>query len=209
MSILKRKSITRTIQIHKQLKKRWVWQAILSGTILFVFLGLIESPGRLGDMVRMGIASSLSLQNDWTPAIQRVISSEVIEAKEERMVLPISGIVVRSYGWYNSPNDNKQLWHGGVDIKAQPGENVKVSADGTVTKVLYDSRNGYSVIVKHKNYLTSVYGNLMSVTVNGDQMVKQGQIIGKVGKSQIHFEIRRRGTTENPLEYLKSNQEDI
>ena len=90
---------------------------------------------------------------------------------------------------------------GGIIIDASAGTPVKAIADGVVVIAGVPSGDaaayGITVVVKHPSKKTmSIYSNLKEATVNIKQKVKQGTIIGKVGKTgsiatkpQLYFEI--------------------
>ena len=110
--------------------------------------------------------------------------------------------------------------HQGIDIAAIAGSNVLASADGTVADsgnacvegdVTCNGRYGNFVYITHANGISTRYAHMQtgSVTVNAGNVVKQGQIIGKVGNTggstgaHLHFEVREGATAVNPLKYIK------
>ena len=110
--------------------------------------------------------------------------------------------------------------HKGIDIAAIAGSNVTASADGVVADsgnaciegdVSCNGRYGNFVYITHANGISTRYAHMQtgSVTVNAGNVVKQGQIIGKVGNTggstgaHLHFEVREGATAVNPLKYIK------
>jgi len=98
----------------------------------------------------------------------------------------------------------------GIDIEGKPGDSVHASADG---KVMYTGNGvrgmGNLVIVNHDNGFISVYGHNSKLLVKTGQTVKRGDKIAEVGATdttspRLHFEVRRRGTPVDPLQYLPS-----
>ncbi|ATW25489.1 hypothetical protein DCMF_12515 [Candidatus Formimonas warabiya] len=196
--------------LHKRFKKRWVWQLVVSLWACAIIWGLIGTGSPLGEMVRNFVTSALSPQNDWMPAIQEVIHLQPENTGgNEQMVLPVSGIVVKNFGWDVSGNDQKKEWHGGIDIKAQKIQPVKAAAAGTVQDITGDGGQGYHITILHNPELSSIYGNLGRVLVHQGQQIKQGEPIGEAGQSQVYFEIRVKGTPVDPLNYLRSNRNGI
>jgi len=62
------------------------------------------------------------------------------------------------------------------------------------------------VMVNHGNYFT-VYCKLKNVDVKAGDKVKTGQVIGTVdtinGQTQLHFELWKEKTPQNPESWLK------
>lgn len=194
----------------RRLKKKWVWQFVISFWILVIIWVLIGTNSSLGTMVRNLITESLSPQNDWMPAIEEVLSLDSGKGLiKEQMVLPVSGIVSQGFGWNTDQTDHKQVWHGGIDIKSEKVQPVKAAAAGVVGDISGDANQGYRVIIKHNQELTSIYGNLARVRVKEAQQVRQGEILGETGKWEMHFEIRVKGTPVDPLDYLRSKSQNV
>ncbi len=193
-----------------RLRKRFICQIVISIWACAIIWVLVTTQNPLGNEVRNFFTSALSPENDWMPAIQEVISLNPEKTNDhEQMVLPVSGIVVKNFGWHGSDQDPTQKWHGGIDIKASNIQPIKAAAAGKVAEISGDPANGYSITIIHNEELNTLYGNLGEVLVKKGQSVKQGENIGEVGKSQVHFEIRVRGTSVDPLDYLRSNRNTI
>jgi len=96
----------------------------------------------------------------------------------------------------------------GIDIAGRRGDSVKATANG---KVVYagDALQGYGklVIVKHNDDYLSAYAHNDRILVKEQQVVKAGQVIAKMGDTDaerimLHFEVRFRGKSVNPMKYL-------
>ena len=66
---------------------------------------------------------------------------------------------------------------------------------------------GKLVIVKHSDRFLSAYGHNEAILVKEGQEVKAGQVVSRLGKTNgdeylLHFEIRRDGKPQDPLQYL-------
>ena len=102
--------------------------------------------------------------------------------------------------------------HNGVDIAANEGEAVKAAAGGVVSEVYEDELLGVVVVLDHGNEISTLYGNLQSYDfIRTGTEVKSGDIIGGIGKPgaleadaepHLHFELRKNGNYENPMQYL-------
>lgn len=102
---------------------------------------------------------------------------------------------------------NRIRAHKGVDYAAPTGTPIKATGDGTV--LLAGRKGGYgnTVILKHGGTRTTLYAHMSSFSKNikKGKRVKQGQIVGYVGKSglatgpHLHYEFRVNGVHRNPL----------
>ena len=127
------------------------------------------------------------------------------ESNKGRLPMPIAGSyqIVHRFGT-NTVTDVKghvTLDKKGIDIKGQPGAQVRAVFDGEVSAVF-----GYAgttvVIIRHGSYL-SVYCELASVSVSRGQKVSARQTIGKVGSDGLmQFQLRNGNTKLNPELWL-------
>ncbi len=102
--------------------------------------------------------------------------------------------------------------HQGIDLLAEVGDSVSAARSGLVVKAKYNRGMGNYVIIRHSPSLVTIYGHLHKICVRQNQFVRQGDIIGLVGKTgnanysnmlaHLHFEIRENGTPRDPLKYL-------
>lgn len=119
------------------------------------------------------------------------------------------------YAGINSPYGNRfhpvlkrYIYHTGVDLKASFVP-LYATASGTVSYAGTMSGYGKIIIIKHSDGYESRYAHLDKIGVKVGQNVRQGELIGKTGKSgrvtgpHLHFEIRRNGTILNPMKYIK------
>lgn len=102
---------------------------------------------------------------------------------------------------------NKIRAHKGVDYAASTGTPIKATGDGTVIHAGRKGGYGRTIILKHGGKYSTVYAHLHKYArgVRTGSRVKQGQIIGYVGKSglatgpHLHYEFRINGVHRNPL----------
>ena len=100
----------------------------------------------------------------------------------------------------------------GINIAAKEGEPVWAAADG---EVVYadDKMKGYGnmVLVKHAGGKTTTYAHMARTSVDKYDRVKQGDIIGYVGKTgnvkkpQLYFSMKDGSKTVDPQKYLDRN----
>ncbi len=75
--------------------------------------------------------------------------------------------------------------HKGTDYAAPRGTPIWSTANGTVIKAGYTRGNGKYVKVRHNNKYSTQYLHMSKILVKRGQVVKQGQIIGKVGSTGL------------------------
>ena len=99
--------------------------------------------------------------------------------------------------------------HEGIDIARPSGSNIKAADNGVVTFAGWDGTYGNKVVINHNNGLETTYAHLSSISVSVGDTVPQGTSIGKMGSTgrstgiHLHFEVRKNGNLENPLNYLR------
>ncbi len=103
--------------------------------------------------------------------------------------------------------------HNGIDLQTEIGTPVFTSRSGRVIETGYQHGLGNYIEITHPGGLTTIYGHLLEIYVKQSTFVRQGQIIGTVGKTgnanypsiqpHLHFEIRKKGVPQDPLEYLE------
>jgi len=107
-------------------------------------------------------------------------------------------------------HENTYMQNSGVSYSGKENFDVIAILDGTVTNVTEDKLLGNIVEIKHENDMISTYQSLSAVNVKKDDVVKQGQLLGKSGTSNIskelndhlHFELSYKGATVNPEDYF-------
>lgn len=112
------------------------------------------------------------------------------------------------YGMRHNPITGEWSFHAGIDLPSPTGSPVVAARSGTVTETGTDDVMGNYVIVTHGGGFETFYGHLHSVTVELNQEVSSGMILGTVGSTgvatgpHLHFEIRHDGVARNPVQLL-------
>ncbi len=116
-----------------------------------------------------------------------------------RWIWPTQGTIIKS----DTPISKK-----GIDIAGQIGQQINASAPG---EVVYSGSGllGYGRlnIIKHNDTYLSAYAHNSQLMVKEGDQVSAGQQIAQMGQTNngrtvLHFEIRKNGQPENPLNYL-------
>ena len=137
--------------------------------------------------------------------VEREDKFNVIESETQKLNLemssPVRGIIIDSF--------NSSAKHYGVDIVLKEQTPVKAIADGIVLLSEWTMDSGHTVIVYHRDQLTSVYKhNYLSKVKTGDY-VKQGQVVALSGNTgeltsgpHLHFELWDSNGPINPEDFI-------
>lgn len=114
---------------------------------------------------------------------------------------PVKGKVIAKFS-------SKAQGNKGIDIAGKRGTNITATANG---KVVYagTALRGYGklIIIKHNDDYLSAYAHNDKILVKEQQQIKVGDVIAKMGNTDaqrvmLHFEVRFRGKSVDPLKYL-------
>ena len=114
---------------------------------------------------------------------------------------PTDGKVIENFS--GAEGGNK-----GIDIAGSKGQAIVATGDG---RVVYagNALRGYGnlIIIKHNDDYLSAYAHNDTMLVKEQQDIKAGQKIATMGSTgtsstRLHFEIRYKGKSVNPLQYL-------
>ncbi len=114
-----------------------------------------------------------------------------------------------NYGKRKHPVTGKYRMHHGIDLAGTWQENVSVSADGTVVFAGFHGSFGKVIRIKHSYGIMTTYGHLAKINVKRGDIVYEGQIIGKMGRTgrvdgaHLHYEISVNGKSQNPKAFIK------
>lgn len=113
--------------------------------------------------------------------------------------------------------ENTYLPNSGVSYGGIDNFDVVAVYNGTVTSIKQDNLLGTIVTITHDNNIISIYQSLGEVLVQENQIVNQGDIIGKSGvcniekdlNSHLHFELVLNGVVVNPELYFNKNINEL
>lgn len=170
-------------------------------------------------IIQREIAASNAKANPGAPKNTTSTFAETPEAKalsssfaknKGKLPWPVKkGVITGKFGknrhWEAS---NVEINNSGIDISAPQGSEVRAVFDGTVSQIIFSASFQSAVIIKHGSYFT-VYSNLASVSVSKGEKVSTNQSIGIVstdgatGRSEVHFEIWKATSKQNPQSWIK------
>ena len=124
------------------------------------------------------------------------------ESLANRFMWPTDGDVAKPF----NPDEGLK----GILIEGSLGQEVKSIAKGRVIYAGEDLKGyGKLIIIKHDDDILSVYGHNRELLVTEGQKISAGEIISTMGQTDdgnihLHFEIRKKGLSVDPMSYFKS-----
>jgi len=127
---------------------------------------------------------------------------------------PVAGAISSQFGLRRFFNGEARRPHSGLDIAAAEGSPVYVPANGRVINTGLYFFNGNTVFIDHGQGLISIYCHLSKIDVEEGQTIKQGGVLGRVGKTgrvtgaHLHWSVILNQTMVDPTLFIKeqSNQ---
>lgn len=128
-------------------------------------------------------------------------------------IMPVEGRISGQFGGQRIMNNIPKNPHQGMDIAAKEGLPVKASADGEVVTAYPDLfYSGNVIVIDHGSGLQTIYAHLKDMNVKRGDKVKQGDIIGTVGKTgratgpHLHWGASWQNIRFNPQSLLKVSE---
>lgn len=204
-----------------------VRQLLAATIILIICLSILNFDGVVSRKFHMQASHYLTSQDsDWGPAIETMVATglwmdsidkgalEVVAPTDNKLylTLPLSGTVIREFGWLEVSGNTQKLFHSGIDIETDVGTPIRAALDGQVIEVAVSDALGRLIQLEHRGNITTIYANCGEVLVKEGDVITQGQIIAKAGisvsgKGQLHFEIKEEGQSVDPFKYLDFSHE--
>lgn len=124
---------------------------------------------------------------------------------------PVIGTIALPYGSQTDPIFKLPVFRSGIHIKTSTNADVKSVHEGKI--VFAESFKGYGqlIVVSHGGGYHTIYGNLSRIFSQNGAIIKERQLIGEIGESQLlgtaalYFEIRYKGKPLNPEHWLKKS----
>jgi murein DD-endopeptidase MepM/ murein hydrolase activator NlpD len=146
-----------------------------------------------------------SLQREQKRVEQLLLASGApIRKGSGAFIWPVNGPITSQF----CERRSWEACHPGIDIGVGTGTPIRAASTGQV--VLAGPQGGYGnfTCVAHSRTLSTCYAHQSQILVAVGQVVRQGEVIGRVGctglcfGSHLHFEVRVNGHVVNPLDYL-------
>ena len=115
------------------------------------------------------------------------------------------------YGMRVHPRYGYWKMHEGVDLSAPKGTPVYATGNGGVVRASWQRGYGELIELNHGFGYKTRYGHLSKMYVSPGDSVTRGQVIGEVGNTgvssgaHLHYEVRFRDKTVNPIHYFNKD----
>ena len=173
---------------------------------------------RLRDLARASEATRADAQRLQRVAMRVLNLRRMTSIAHERLLAaipslnPVGGGIAASFGWRTNPWPE---YHKGLDLEANYGTPVHVTAAGTVASAAWDGGFGLKVDVDHGNGYHTWYAHLSRATVSAGQRVTKGQLIALSGSSgsstgpHLHYQLMYEGQPIDPQPFLNGVPEKV
>jgi murein DD-endopeptidase MepM/ murein hydrolase activator NlpD len=179
---------------------------------------LIKAEALSEDEMRREL-DTLSRQLETRSDTLALLESRLFEERIHKMMLPSTLPVASqwnasSYGWRLDPFTGERAMHEGVDFQADVGTPIIAAAAGVVVAAEVHPQYGNYVEIDHGQELTTRYAHASTLLVKPGEFVRRGQKIAEVGMTgrttgpHLHFEVRYKGSSQNPNRFLQQAQEN-
>lgn len=218
---------------RRLIKNRWFFPALylIAAALILAFITWYQNPDDYAldaDELNDDSQTQQEEQQVTGPTEGNTDSDALpVSRQEEKMIWPVdrsAGIEVVLGYFDDEASEEEQLnamveydrtFHPnqGIDFAHKDGETFDVMAalSGTVASVTKDPLVGNVVELEHDNGLVTVYQGLENVQVKEGDQVKQGEVLGRAGRSifkqelgiHAHFQVKENGQPVNPYRYLE------
>ena len=157
--------------------------------------------------LKQGYKIKIPLEKDYS-VIGLINKSKIIKKLEvinntkirSKFIIPVDGKIVKNFG----PFDNGKQHNDGINLKVTKDQFIKASMSGKVAFVGSNLKSfGKMILIKHDRKYVTAYARINDFTVAEGDIVKQGQVIGKILKNNyLHFQIRKSRNPVNPAIYI-------
>ncbi|CAI6081961.1 M23 family metallopeptidase [Cohnella sp. JJ-181] len=212
--------------------KRWVFPAMYmaAAAIIVTILWLNAGSGTSGKPEDQ--ASSAGIQQEAGKDGEAAADPDAlpVAATGETLAWPVTNreAMTVSMPYYNQNGteeeqaaamvqyDNQFVPHTAIDLASKDGKpfDVKAAMSGEVSVAEQTPLSGYEVQIKHPNGLVTVYQSLAEMKVKTGDLVKQGDVLGTAGVSEmekeegvhVHFAVKSNSETVDPDSLIEGQQ---
>jgi septal ring factor EnvC (AmiA/AmiB activator) len=151
---------------------------------------------------------AIDLRRQSQENVRNLLNDQVSLGRATPRGWPTKGWLTSYFGMRKSPCTGNMAMHEGLDIAANIGTPVSVTADGIVALVEYSPTYGKTIVIDHGYGYRTLYAHNSRILVKSGQRVSRGDLISKVGNtgrstgSHLHYEIQLNGVPIDPRKNL-------
>ncbi len=129
-----------------------------------------------------------------------------------RLLWPAEGTIAIPYGTHKDPQFDTPVFRNGIHIQTETFSDARAVYSGKVIFAEWFKGFGQLIIINHGDGYHTLYGNLAEIFSKVGDIIKEKQVIGKVGTSGVlnsqglYFEIRYKGKPLDPSQWLKKKK---
>jgi len=155
------------------------------------------------------LSRQVETRNDMLGVLEAQLFEQAVKKKLTPTMMPVSAPFNASgFGRRIDPFSGQWAMHEGIDFLADIGSPVVAAAGGIVQFAGFHPQYGYMIDIDHGNDLVTRYAHLSKLFVKEGDVVQRARRIalsGNTGRStgpHLHFEVRFRGTAQNPAKFV-------
>jgi murein DD-endopeptidase MepM/ murein hydrolase activator NlpD len=159
------------------------------------------------------LSRQVESRNDLLGVLDAQLFEQAVKKRLLPTMMPVAAVYnASSFGRRIDPFTGQWAMHEGIDFLADQGSAVVAAAAGVVIFSGFHPQYGYVVDIDHGNDLVTRYAHCSKLFVREGDVLQRGRKIaesGSTGRStgpHLHFEVRYRGSAQNPAKFLEATQ---
>lgn len=223
---------------YKQEERGWEFKKFskiaVAVLLLAVLLFVRQSSHPVGVKIKDGLQYVLTTEWDYQPILEKAVQVGLLTANYDgslwgglpnypnatpasttgmELLVPVSGQVVKGFGWVKEAGNGLEKFHSGIDICAAPGSPVRAAMAGKVERIGSDQALGSFILINHGGENYTLYAQVDGIKATEGQDLAAGEIIASVGTGGevpgygIHFEAHENGKLVDPLTKIKREEQ--
>lgn len=219
-SLLKKVNTLISRKNYSHLLKKTIIRIVIS-LVFLTILGVVQilnfqQPKKILSLLQTKLESEVKIESYFTQIKKlpnyiyifgdKAKTAMKIEDKlEKKLILPIDGEITT---YFNEKIHGTSATSKGLVFTSNPGENIYSIDEGVIIDIGSNKSIGNYIIIKHKGELLSAYKYLASTSVNINQRVEQGQLIG-VSSEKLLLEVWYGNKPMDPMKYINISTQQL
>ena len=159
------------------------------------------------------LSRNVENRTDMLGVLEAQLFEQAIKKKLMPTMMPVNAPFNASgFGMRIDPFTGQQAMHEGIDFLADLGSPIVAAAGGVVIFAGFHPQYGNVVDVDHGNDLVTRYAHASKLYVREGDVVQRGRKVAEVGNTgrstgpHLHFEVRFKGSAQNPARFVLASQ---